>query len=166
MGIATVAKEVPSEQDLATSANDAEAFGGVQLARILSANDDESARQSAFDCLELWGTYPDHIEPLYAAARLLHQCGSTHLGLMVAEYATTMRARSTTGSPWPLSEEATGWQMDLLYARLLVTVGRVSEAMAFFGSVLSSCDPSTRRDVADEVAIAARQLELCRVRVV
>lgn len=157
-------KRAPSEQQLAAAAIDSDSFGAVQLAHILNANSDESGRQSAFDCLELWGSHPDHIEPLYAAATLLYESGDVHLGLMVAEYATTMRERPRGNSPWPLHDEATGWRMDLLYARLLVKVGRVAEAMAHYGSVLARCEASLRRELADEVASIARQLPLCDVR--
>jgi len=157
-------KRAPSEQQLAAAAIDSDSFGAAQLAHILNANDQGSWRQSAFDCLELWGSHPNHIEPLYAAATLLYKSGDVHLGLMVAEYATTMRERPRGNSPWPLHDEATGWRMDLLYARLLVKVGRVAEAMAHYGSVLANCEVASRRELADEVASIARQLPLCDVR--
>jgi len=153
-----------SEQQLVAAAIDPDAFGAAQLAHILNANSAESSHQSAFDCLELWGNYPDHIEPLFAAAKLLYERGNAHLGLMVAEYATTMRERPRGNAQWPLFEEATGWQLDLLYARLLVLVGRATEAMAHYGSVLAECGTALRRQLADEVASVARQLPLCDVR--
>lgn len=152
-----------SERNLTVAAIDAGALGAAQLAHILHSNSPESSRQSAFDCLELWGAHHDHIEPLYAAAMLLYQSGNDHLGLMVAEYATTMRRRPPSNPKWPLHDEATGWQMELLYARLLVRVGRVSEAMAHYGSVLANCGASARPALADEVASVARQLPLCDV---
>lgn len=156
--------KAPSEQQLVAAATDPDSFGAAQLAHILNANSAESGRQSAFDCLELWGNYPDHMEPLYAAANLFYESGNSHLGLMVAEYATTMRERPRGNAQWPLHDEATGWRLDLLYARLLVQVGRVAEAMAHYGSVLASCEVTMRRELADEVASVARRLPLCDVR--
>lgn len=153
-----------SERSLTVAAVDAGALGAAQLAHILHANGPESSKQSAFDCLELWGAHPDRIEPLYAAATLLYQSGNDHLGVMVAEYATTMRRRPASIPAWPLHDEATGWQMDLLYARLLVRVGRVSEAMAHYGSVLANCGAASRKELADEVASVSRRLPLCDVR--
>lgn len=158
-------QKVTSEEKLTAAASDSEAFGAARLAHILEANASESGKQSAFDCLELWASYPDRIEPLYAAALLLHQSGNAHLGLLVAEYATTMRLRPFGNTSWPLQDEAAGWQLDLLYARLLVLVGRVSEAMAHYGSVLSRCDLASRKQVAEEVSEVARQLPLCDVRI-
>ena len=60
------------ERRLAYAATDADALGAVQLANILESKNDFSLTQSAFDCLELWGNHPNHIEPIYAAASIFY----------------------------------------------------------------------------------------------
>lgn len=153
-----------SENQLVAAAANSDGLASAQLARIITANSQGSGRQSAFDCLELWGDHPDHVEPLYAAASLFYESGNVHLGLMVLEYATTMRVRPQGNSSWPLHEEATGWQMDLLYARLLVQADRTAEAMAYYGSVLVNCGDALRPQITDEVTSAAQKLPLVDVR--
>lgn len=151
------------ERRLACAATDADALGAVQLANILESKNDFSLTQSAFDCLELWGNHPNHIEPIYAAASIFYEGRNIHLGLMASEYAMAMRATPANRNNWPLHKEATGWQLELLYARLLVLTDRVHEAMAHFGSVLVACDEIKRREVSEEVVVASQRLSLCEL---
>lgn len=151
-----------SDQELSSSAVDPEAFGAAQLRLMLEVNRGHSPALTAFDCLELWGSYPNQPEPLYAASLLFLEADRPHLALLVVEFAMTLRAASSDVC-WPLRCEAAGWQMELLYARLLVTVGRVPEAMPHFGAVLLDCDDAIRREVAAEIAVAAQRLPLCEL---
>lgn len=150
------------EKRLSGAAADHDALGAERLVLILEQSS-EGFRQAAFDCLELWGGHPGRIEALYAAALMFYECNELYLGLLAAEYATTMRARPSTGTQWPFHREATGWHLDLLYARLLVLVGRIAEAMAHYGTVLSKCDSVVRKDLVDEVMNASKGLDLAVV---
>jgi hypothetical protein len=140
------------EKRLSGAAADHDALGAERLVLILEQSS-EGFRQAAFDCLELWGGHPGRIEALYAAALMFYECND----------ATTMRARPSTGTQWPFHREATGWHLDLLYARLLVLVGRIAEAMAHYGTVLSKCDSVVRKDLVDEVMNASKGLDLAVV---
>lgn len=151
------------EQRLTSARGDMNVLGAEQLQCVINSKGALSLRQSAFDCLEIWESYPNRVEPLYAAAQILFECKDTHLALMVAEFAMTIRVRTDTTSLWPLHHESTGWNFELLYARLLVDKDRVQEAMAHYGSVLMNCDDSVRRKIADEVVIASQRLALCEV---
>ena len=136
--------------------------GAIRLGYAFDSKEYLSLRQSAFNCLEVWGDHPNHIEPLYAAAILFAENNDVHLALMAAEYAMSIRVRPQIYNRWPFQDESTGWQLELLYARLLVRNDCVADAMAHYGSVLSSCEDSARQTIKEEVLLASRRLPLCK----
>lgn len=151
------------EQKLSDAAGDANDLGAARLGYAIDCKGSLTLRQSAFDCLEVWGDHPDHIEPLYAAALMFFENNDVHLALMAAEFAMSILVKPAISKRWPLHAESNGWQLELLYARLLVRKDRVSDAMAYFGSVLSSCEDSVRHSIKEEVLLASRRLPLCEV---
>lgn len=153
---------VSIEQKPAKVSREAEDQGAVRLGYAIDSKEYLSSRQSAFNCLEVWGDHPNHIEPLYAAALLFSENNDVHLALLAAEYAMSIRVRPQMYNRWPFQDEATGWQLELLYARLLVRKDCVADAMAYYGSVLSSCDDSVRETIKEEVLLASRRLPLCK----
>lgn len=151
------------EQKRSEAAGDADDSGAARLGHAIDSRGLPSSRQSAFECLDVWADHPNHIEPLYAAALLFSENNDVHLALMSAEFAMSIRVKPEMSKRWPLHAEATGWQLELLYARLLVRKDCVSDAMAHYGSVLSSCDDSERQTIKEEVLLASRRLPLCGV---
>jgi hypothetical protein len=151
------------EQRLLEAAGNADDLGAARLRYVLDSKGSLSLRQSAFDCLELWGEYPHRIEPLYAAGMLFFENDDVHLALMAIEFAMTILVKPPQSKLWPYHAETAGWQLDLLYARLLVRKDRVSEAMAYYGSVLAGCDDSVRHTVKNEVMLVSQRLQLCEV---
>lgn len=139
--------------------------GAVRLGYAIESKEYLSLRQAAFNCLEVWGDHPNHIEPLYAAALLFSENNDVHLALMAAEYAMSIRVRPQMYNRWPFQDESSGWQLELLYARLLVRKECVADAMAHYGSVLLSCEDSARPTIKEEVLLASRRLPLCKVSV-
>ncbi len=151
------------EKRLVATAGDADALGATLLTRILDSCVESTLVQSAFDCLELWESFPSHVEPLYAAASLFFEAHRFNLALLAAEFALTIPVMPATSFEWPFESEATGWKMELLYARSLVKTNRAVDAMTHYASVLSSCPHDMRSGISNEVAIASRQLPLCEI---
>jgi hypothetical protein len=160
-GLTNVSGRTSLEQKLSEAAGDADDLGAARLGYAIDSKGSLSLRQSAFDCLEVWGDHPNHIEPLYAAALLFSENNDVHLALMTAEFAMSIRVKPQMSKRWPLHAESTGWQLELLYARLLVRKDCVADAMAHYGSVLLSCDDSVRHSIKEEVVLASRRLPLC-----
>lgn len=164
-GITDVTSRISLEQNLPEASGGADDLGAAWLGRVIDSKVSLSLRQSGFDCLEVWENHPNHIEPLYAASLLFFENNDVHLALLSAEFAMSIRVKPETSKRWPLHAEATGWQLELLYARLLVRKGYVSDAMAHYASVLLRCDDSVRHTINDEVLLASQRLELCEVSV-
>ena len=151
------------EQGLSEAAGDADDLGSARLKYVLDSKGSLSLRQSAFDCLEVWEDHPSHLEPLYAAALLFLENNDVDLALLAAEFAMSIVARPSTSIRWPFHTESNGWQLELLYAQILVRKDRVEDAMAYYGSVLSSCDDSARHTITEEVVLVSRRLPLCEI---
>ena len=149
------------EQKLSEAAADEDALGAARLRYVLDSKGSLSLRQSAFDCLEVWGDHPHHIEPLYSAGLLFFENDDVNLALMAVEFAMSILVKTPQSKLWPYHAESVGWQLDLLYARLLVRKDRVSEAMAYYGPVLARCDDSVRLTIKNEVMLASQRLPLC-----
>ena len=164
-GALDVHEHVSVGQERSEVSREADDQGAVRLGYAIESKEYLSLRQSAFHCLEVWGDYPNHIEPLYAAALLFSENNDVHLALLAAEYAMSIRVRPQLFNRWPFQDESTGWQLELLYARLLVRKDCVADAMAHYGSVLSSCEDSARETIKEEVLLASRRLPLCKASV-
>jgi len=163
IGNTDVSSRISLKQSLPEASGNADDLGSARLGCVVDSKAPHSLRQSGFDCLEVWGNHPNHIEPLYAAALLFLENNDVHLALLSAEFAMSIRVKPEMSKRWPLHAEATGWQLELLYARLLVLKGDVSDAMAHYASVLLRCDDSVRHTVRDEVLLASQRLQLCQV---
>jgi hypothetical protein len=100
---------------------------------------------------------------LYAAALLFLENNDVDLALLAAEFAMSIVAKPSTSIRWPFHTESNGWQLELLYAQILVRKDRVEDAMAYYGSVLSSCDDSARHTITEEVVLVSRRLPLCEI---
>jgi hypothetical protein len=164
-GVSQVSGRLAFEKKLSEAAADEDALGAARLRYVLDSIGSLSLRQTAFDCLEVWGDHPHHIEPLYAAGLLFFENDDVHLALMAVEFAMTILVKSPQSKLWPYHAESVGWQLDLLYARLLVRKDRVSEAMAYYGPVLVRCDDAVRHTIKSEVMLASQRLHLCNVKV-
>lgn len=165
IGITDLSSSNYLKQNLPEASGNADDLGAAWLGRVIDSKVSLSLMQSGFDCLEVWGNHPNHIEPLYAAALLFFENNDVHLALLSAEFAMSIRVKPEMSKRWPLHAEATGWQLELLYARLLARKGDVSDAMAHYASVLLRCDDSARHTIRDEVLLASQRLQLCEVSV-
>ncbi len=163
IGITDVSSRISLEQNPPEESGNADDLGAARLGCVIDSKVPLSLRQSGFDCLEVWANHPNRIEPLYAAALLFFENNDVHLALLSAEFAMSIRVKPEMSKRWPLHVEATGWQLELLYARLLVRKGDVSDSMAHYASVLLRCDDAVRRTVRDEVLLASQHLQLCQV---
>ena len=164
-GVSQALGHLALEKKLSEAGANEDALGAARLRYVLDSKGTLSLRQSAFDCLEVWGDHPHQVEPLYAAGLLFFENDDVHLALMAVEFAMTILVKSPRSTLWPYYAESVGWQLDLLYARLLVRKDRVSEAMAYYGPVLMRCDDAVRPTIKSEVMVASQRLQLCTVKV-
>ncbi len=164
-GVSQASGHFALEKKLSEAGASEDALGAARLRYVLDSKGTLSLRQSAFDCLEVWGDHPHQVEPLYAAGLLFFENDDVLLALMAVEFAMTILVKSPRSKLWPYYAESVGWQLELLYARLLVRKDRVSEAMAYYGPVLVRCDDAVRPTIQSEVMVASQRLQLCTVKV-